>query len=221
MEKLLVKTLAPFSLLPTMIYPTGPNRLRPADIPGYIAPDDADPDYEPDTWAWFRKDEASGTYRLFDEDMAVIASAIREAGGIDAVGGFRQGGAMTGLVAAALEPERKIPEGKTGDWARALREANGGKGVKFAVPYSGFFAIPEELRWCYEPKITTPTLHYLGSLDTVVDESRSRALVDRCEDPKVMVHPGGHHVPVSKEWVMPLAAFIKDHANESEPRAGL
>lgn len=153
--------------------------------------------------------------------MATVASAIREAGGVDAICGFSQGGAVTGVVAAALEPGRKAPEGPEGDWVRALREANGERALRFAVSYSGFYAPVERLAFCYEPEIKTPTLHYIGSLDTVVDESRSQALVDRCVEPLVIVHPGGHHVPVSKEWAMPLAGFIKQHASTPQPKAGL
>ncbi|KAL7948467.1 FSH1 domain-containing protein [Trichoderma barbatum] len=219
MEKLLAKTLAPISLLPVLFYPTGPNRLLLSDTPGFTQSQGGEePSAEdlPDTWGWFRKDDATKSYRLFDEGMAVIADAIREAGGIDGVCGFSQGGAMTGFVAAALEPSRTVLEGPKGDWARKLREANGGRPVKFAISYSGFYAGVEQLEWLYEPKIKTPTLHYIGSLDTVVDESRSQALVDRCEEPIVVVHPGGHHVPVSKEWVMPLAGFIKNHAVSNE-----
>ena len=151
--------------------------------------------------------------------MATAADAIREAGGIDAVCGFSQGGAMSALVASALETDRAVPEGKEGAWARGLREANGGRGLKFAVPYSGFFAPVESLKWCYEPKLKTPTLHYLGSLDTVVEESRTQGLIERCEAPVVITHPGGHHVPVSKEWAMPLAGFIKQYSEE--PKAEL
>ena len=224
LEKMLAKTLAPVSLAPSLIYPSAPNRLRPQDIPGYQPPAEGDGeedgDQEFDCWAWWRKDEASGEYRFFDEGMVTIAAAIKEAGGVDGVCGFSQGGAATGIVTAALEPGRSPPEGPEGDWARQLREANDGKPLKFAVPYSGFFPPVDKLRWCFEPKITTPTLHILGSLDTVVDESRSQGLIDRCEDPLVVVHPGGHHVPVSKEWVMPLAGFIKQHAEE-KPQAGL
>ncbi|KAG9259019.1 dihydrofolate reductase [Emericellopsis atlantica] len=220
LEKLLAKVLSPVSLHPTLIYPTGPNRLLPRDIPGFVPKEDGDDDEQGDSWAWFRKDEASGQYRLFDKGMDTIATAIRESGGVDGVVGFSQGGFMAGAVASALEETRAPPEGPDGDWARKLREANGGKGLKFAVPYSGFFAPVESLQWLYEPKIKTPTLHYLGSLDTVVEESRSMGLVDRCEQPVVITHPGGHHVPVSKEWVMPLAGFIKQHA-EVKPQAGL
>jgi pimeloyl-ACP methyl ester carboxylesterase len=229
LEKLLAKTLSPISLLPVLFYPTAPNRLLPSDYPGFTpaAPQEGGDSYSPnggdakeedlpDTWAWFRKDEAHNTYRLFNEGMATIAQSIREAGGIDGVCGFSQGGAMAAFVAAALEPARAVPDGPSGDWARQLRDANGGRPVKFAVSWSGFYATGvEELQWLYEPKIATPTLHYIGSLDVVVDESRSRALVERCEDPVVVVHPGGHHVPVSKEWVMPLAGFIRNHVSGS------
>ncbi|PWI68055.1 hypothetical protein PCL_02456 [Purpureocillium lilacinum] len=226
LEKLLIKTLAPSALLPTLIYPTGPNRLLPSDIPGYQPPSAGDGEGgealpPPDAWAWWRKDDATGTYRFFDEGMATVASAIRDAGGVDGVCGFSQGGAVTGVVAAALEPGREAPEGPEGDWVRALREANGERALRFAVSYSGFYAPVERLAFCYEPEIKTPTLHYIGSLDTVVDESRSQALVDRCVEPLVIVHPGGHHVPVSKEWAMPLAGFIKQHAPTPQPKAGL
>lgn len=221
LEKLLTKTLAPFSLSPSLVYPTGPNKLRLTDIPGYQPPAGTTESDLPEMWSWWRKDEATNTYRFFDEGMAVIATAIQEAGGVDGVCGFSQGGAATAIVAAALETQRPIPEGPDGDWARKLREANGGRPAKFAVSYSGFYAPIERLQWCYEPKLTTPTLHYIGSLDTVVDENRNRELIARCEDQTVVIHPGGHHVPISKEWAMPLAGFIKQHGQSTEVRAGL
>ncbi|KAF5022016.1 hypothetical protein F66182_5939 [Fusarium sp. NRRL 66182] len=222
LEKTLVKLLNPISLLPVFLYATGPNRLSAQDIPGYQPPPEPQPeDYQPDTWAWWRRDETTGVYRFLDEGMATVGHAIREAGGIDAVCGFSQGGAMAALVAAALEPERSLPEGREGDWARGLREANAGNPLKFAVMYSGFWAPPDSLQFCYDPKITTPTLHFLGSLDTVVEESRSRALSDRCQDPLVMVHPGGHHVPVAKQWAAPLAGFVKEHAQDEKLKAEL
>lgn len=193
-----------------------------------------------DAWAWFRKDEASGGYRALREGFDRVASCIRdEAGGhVDGVVGFSQGGAMAALLAAALErvegPDadggagegyRKPPAAAGGDgwydwgWVDALREANGGRALRFAVVYSGFFAPPPELGWLYEPKIRTPSLQFIGSLDTVVDEGRSRGLVARSEDPMVVVHPGGHYVPVNKQWVMPLVGFVKqcceDDADES------
>lgn len=203
----------------SLFYPTGPSRLSPRDIPGFV-PDESTPEDEDlDAWAWWRKDESSGSYRHLDQGVSAVAEAVREAGGVDGVLGFSQGGAFAALLAAMLErPHREVPD-ELRPCVEELRDANGGEPFKFAFVYSGFFAPPEELKWAYEPKIKTPTLHFLGSLDTVVDESRSQGLVDRCEEPMVVVHPGGHYVPISKEWAMPLVGFIKKIADEGAAKS--
>jgi hypothetical protein len=183
-----------------------------------------------DAWAWFRHDRAAGKYRLVEEGMLSLAKEISEwkgdataegeegeagkggGGVVDGVLGFSQGGCLAGMLASALEEGRTtawVEAREHEGWMRAVREANGGRPLKFAVIYSGFWATPTDLGWLYEPKIKTPTLHVLGSLDTVVEECRSQGLVERCEDPLVLRHPGGHYVPVNKEWVMPVAGFIK------------
>jgi hypothetical protein len=185
---------------------------------------------EMDAWAWFRRDDASGRYRFLEEGMVRVAEAVRDgvvgeeggagagtgtweddgqSGGIDGVIGFSQGGCMAAMLASAMEEGRAVGAPEHERWVSAVRAANGGRPLKFAVIYSGFYAVPEDLAWLYNPPIRTPTLHFLGSLDTVVDESRSQGLVERCQDPVVLTHPGGHYVPISKEWAMPLAGFIK------------
>ncbi|KAF2966591.1 hypothetical protein GQX73_g6970 [Xylaria multiplex] len=191
LNKLLIKALAPapLNLYPTLIFPSGPHRLRPSDIPGYVPPEDpsledGDED-ELDNWSWFRKDEASGLYRGIEDGMRVIASTIREAGGVDGVLGFSQGGCMAALP------------------------------LKFGVIYSGFYATPANLQWLYDPAIATPTLHFLGGLDTVVEEKRSQALFERCRDPMVLTHPGGHYVPVARDWVMPLVGWLRQRCLEA------
>ncbi|KAH8662415.1 serine hydrolase FSH [Xylariales sp. PMI_506] len=230
LSKPLTKVLAqpPLGLTPTLIYPTGPHRLRPSDIPGYQPPEGSEAgdvdDVETDNWAWFRRDEATLEYRGLGEGMRVIAAAIREASGVDGVVGFSQGGAMAAMLAAAMEPDRPVPTAAAAaaasesssslDWVQELRDANGGRPLKFAVVYSGFPAPDEGLQWLYEGKIQTPTLHFIGALDTVVDEARSNGLVERCAAGEghgmSVVHPGGHYVPVSKEWVGVLAGFLKN-----------
>ncbi|TQW00630.1 serine hydrolase [Cordyceps javanica] len=205
LEKALTKLLAPVSLVPQLLYPTGPIRLKPSDMPFYEPPPAGAeaPDYEPETWAWWRRDDATGRYAGIAQGMTTLAGAVRDAGGVDGVVGFSQGGCAAGA------------------WVATLRAANGGRPLKFAVIYSGFRAADPEVAWLFEPKIATPTLHILGSLDTAVDEGRSKTLIDVCEDPLVVTHPGGHHVPVAKEWVMPLAGFIKQHVYDKEVKAEL
>ncbi|POS81190.1 serine hydrolase [Diaporthe helianthi] len=252
LEKLLAKSLAPARIQPTLFYPTAPSRLSPKDIPGFRPSSGEAPgsggggdddgsgggadSQEMDAWAWFRRDEASGNYRLLREGFESLARCIRdEAGGhVDGVVGFSQGGAVAAMLASVLEhvgaagtgaqgqaqgqAQRQPPPGDdTYDWSwvPALREANGGRALRFAVVYSGFFAPPPALAWLYEPKIRTPTLQFIGSLDTVVEEGRSRGLEERSENPVMVVHPGGHYVPVNRQFVMPLVGFIKQCCEDS------
>ncbi|KAI1919168.1 Family of serine hydrolases 3 [Ophidiomyces ophidiicola] len=88
--------------------------------------------------------------------------------------------------------------------------------LKFAICYSGFRAPGARYRAFYErPAIRTPILHVLGSLDAIVDESRSRFLIDSCAgDPekegKVIWHPGGHFLPCQRPYLDGAAKFIKE-----------
>lgn len=126
---------------------------------------------------------------------------------------------MAALVAAALEHPHHTPSSPPPApsplWLQDLRAANAGRPLRFAVVYSGFHAPPPDLQWLYDPVIVTPTLHFIGGLDTVVDEARSRALVDRCREPLVLTHPGGHYVPVARDWVMPLAGWLRQRCAEA------
>ena len=240
-SKLLTKALGtpPLNCAPALLYPTGPLNLRPSDIPGYEARESggaaADADAGPtDNWAWFRRDDGTGTYRGLAAGMGRVAEAIRDAGGVDGVMGFSQGGAMAAMVAAALEPDRAVPPPASSDaggddgeppaetWVRALREANGHRALQFAVVYSGFYARDDALAaWLYAGGLATPSLHVIGGLDTVVDEARSEGLVARCGPAaRKLVHPGGHYVPVGKEWTLAVAGFLRDVLVQAQARDG-
>ena len=159
-------------------------------------------------------------YFGLQQGLDAIATAIRDAGGIDGVIGFSQGAAGAGMVASLLEPNRPAafaaikkpnPEALAypESWER-LREEIGQGPLKFAVSYSGFYSPNELYRGFYEPKIGTPMCHFIGSLDSVVEESRSLALLDVCVDARKVYHPGGHFVPAGKEMAMVLVGFIKE-----------
>lgn len=92
--------------------------------------------------------------------------------------------------------------------------------LKFAVLYSGFRSVLKEHDHNYP--ITTRTLHVLGSLDTVVSEERSAALVEACDKSTRTVyrHPGGHFVPSSKESLATVVGWIQNAVKEEEERDG-
>ena len=91
--------------------------------------------------------------------------------------------------------------------------------LRFAISYSGFGASTNPLYSAfYNPPIATPMLHFLGSVDTVVEEARSLRLVDACagndeekqRGRRVIYHPGGHFLPSSQVYVRAVAGFIRE-----------
>lgn len=103
------------------------------------------------------------------------------------------------MLVSLLEPGRARPA--------SFRTAHAP--LKFAACYSGFRTPYAEL---YEPAIATPVLHFLGSLDTVVDETRSMELVAACVrgDQRVVFHPGGHYLPAGRQYAGVLLGFVLD-----------
>ncbi|KAI4850845.1 hypothetical protein E4T44_02507, partial [Aureobasidium sp. EXF-8845] len=215
-----------------LVYPTAPLKLSVNDIPGYDV-DGATDDTEPEAYAWWRRkgDGEPFSYEGLDQGFARLASCIKDSGPFDGCIGFSQGGAAAGMLASVLEANRRDAfeknqvhggmrypesfENDTGFMTDVIQEP-----LKFAVSYSGFSAAPNELYTAfYEPKIKTPMLHFIGSVDTVVDESRSLRLVDACvagrgvagEVSRLVYHPGGHFLPSSqKQYVAALVAFIRE-----------
>ena len=224
-----------------LVYPTAPIKLDVTDVPGF----DVDGDKEsPEAYGWWRRkgDAEPYTYEGMEMGLSKIAETLREEGPFDGVLGFSQGGAAAGIVASLLESGRReafeaaqnkggmrYPDSFTQD-SGFIEEAIHPP-LKFAVSYSGFGASTNALYQAfYVPKIKTPMLHFLGSVDTVVSEERSLRLVDACVDgrgkeggvERVVYHPGGHFLPSSqRQYVAALVAFIQEAAGEPAENDGM
>ena len=225
LEKAIVKAFSSS----TLHYPTGPIPLRPADIPGYSASSTIDgTEEEIDSFAWWRRAEGSSEYRGMEQGLARIAETIQSNGPFDGVIGFSQGGAGAAIVASLLEIGRKdaITAARSKDpakiaYPKSFTKEDGSTiqpPLSFAIIYSGFAAPSELYSGFYEPKIKTPVLHFLGSLDTLVDEKRSRILIDSCEvaHERVVIHPGGHFLPSQKVWLDTTVGFIRECVNRGK-----
>ena len=226
LHKALQKSFSPRPVQFT--YPTGPHRLKPTDIPGFSPsdPDGADTeDVKAFGW-WQRKDTDDGViYRGIEQGMATIAQCIKEEGPFEGVIGFSQGAAAATMVASLLEGNERFN-------AFAKAENEGGmpypstfktfsgfvqQPLKFAIVYSGFRAPGRRYEPFYEPRIETPVLHFLGQLDSVVEEERSRSLVAACQagEKNVVIHPGGHFLPSQRPWLDACVNFIKNCVEHS------
>ena len=216
-----------------LVYPTAPLKLSVSDIPGYDVDGANSSAGDPEAYAWWRRkgDGEPFRYEGMEQGFERVAEVIKEKGPFDGTIGFSQGAAMAGMLASVLEEGRReafekaqaqggmrFPESMeqdTGFVTDVIQEP-----LKFAVSYSGFGAATNELyKAFYEPKIKTPMLHFLGSVDTVVEEARSLRLVDACATTdgaessvaRVVYHPGGHFLPSSqKQYVAALVAFIRE-----------
>ena len=131
--------------------------------------------------------------------------------------GFSQGGALAGLLASALETNRVFPEAEMG-FPSPLENNDTGQRwhppLKFAVIYSGFRVMDARCRGFYDRAgiAETKLLHFIGGDDSVVDEGRSRALVDCCGSAgkRVVVHPGGHFLPSQRTWLDAVVGFVRE-----------
>ncbi|KAF2090071.1 hypothetical protein K490DRAFT_13920, partial [Saccharata proteae CBS 121410] len=238
LEKNLIKAFPTHAV--SLHYPTAPIRLSPSQLPTWdtdgVSKNDAttnnnnntnDDDELPDAWAWWvRKGDDAFAYEGIETGFARVAETLKSEGPFDGVIGFSQGGCAAGMVASLLEEGRRDAFAANADGMPfpASLAGEGGAPVhaplRFCVSYSGFAPTANPLYQAfYEPRIRTPTLHFLGSVDTVVEEKRSLALVEACErsEGRVVYHPGGHFLPSSqKQYVAALVGFIREVMTEAE-----
>lgn len=185
------------------VYLTAPVKVDTADLP-----------FEPTTLggessnaaavdsfrSWWPANEQKPEYYTIDQALDSVRQSVQENGPYDGVLGFSQGAGFAGILCQNIH---KL------DDSADYKQKN--KPLKFGIFYSGFRVKPEALQFYYTPPISVPTLHILGTLDTVVSEERSMALYNACEDNArtLITHPGGHFVPNSKPMVAAVVNYIK------------
>jgi len=168
-------------------------------------------------FAWWRNNEAFEIFTGFPSPcLDYLYDFISNQGPFDGVIGFSQGAAAAGILASLLEPVHRSPPGLPSDWPQPPESQ---PQLAFAICYSGNTAPHKQYDFIYEPKIETPVLHFIGSLDTVVDEERSLALVRACRKERVVYHPGGHYLPGGKMFLGVVTGFIVECVNAREQAA--
>ena len=112
LEKHLQKSLPTHTL--TFVYPTGPIKLNPDDIPFKTSPDTTPTDPSTSTpeisaHAWWRRSTTAEppVYLGLDTGLESIARILSTDGPFDGVIGFSQGAACAAIVASLLEPDRR------------------------------------------------------------------------------------------------------------------
>jgi len=227
MEKHLEKSFPGVSLT----YPTGPVHLKPGDVPGFDPnhPSRASDSEDMQAYGWWRRSDTSDPpeYVGLENGLEVVSKILASEGPFDGVMGFSQGAGLAAMVTSLLEGEsrQKAFQNQQSNSSLAIEYPSSfaklnHPPLKFAIFYCGFVAPGERYTGFYEPHISTPSCNFIGSLDSVVDESRTQALVDACggsSKTQVLVHPGGHFVPSAKQYLNAIVSFIK---NATTPQSG-
>lgn len=206
----------------TTCYPTGPLRLKPSDVPGFDPSSPAsDSDEVVEAYGWWRRSNTADPpeYLGIEDGLSTVAETLSTEGPFDGVVGFSQGAALATMVASLLEGQgrrrdafgnRHCQSSLSIPFPPAFRDLHHPP-MRFCILYSGFVAPGERYRAFYDPYISTPSCHFIGSLDSVVEESRCRALVEAFggePSAQVVFHPGGHFIPSSKQFLDMLVNFI-------------
>ncbi|KAL7275080.1 Family of serine hydrolases 3 [Rhizina undulata] len=212
-EKQLQKSLGGPGLV-TLYYPTAPIRLKIADLPGERTAEELASAEDGDNWGWWRRNHVTGECIGLDETWVFLSKYMDEHGPFDGIIGFSQGAALASMLASLLEGNRSRPSLFT----------TAHPPLKFAVCYAGFKVSDDDLKSIYDPKLTTPILHFIGSLDTIIDEKRAIEIIECCEgDEKtkvVVTHPGGHYIPSGKRFLNSLIEFINEHMKPNDQGDG-
>lgn len=151
-----------------------------------------------------------------------MAKVLQEQGPFDGVMGFSQGAALAAMVTSLLEAGRADAFAGVRDgmaFPPSFAELQH-PSLKFGICFSGLLNKHEKYTAFYEPKIQTPVLHVLGSMDTIVEESESLALADRCVDAgagNIIRHAGTHTVPTSERDIAAVIQFIRSVYPSGKP----
>ncbi|ETI21936.1 hypothetical protein G647_06006 [Cladophialophora carrionii CBS 160.54] len=224
MEKHLQKALPGISFS----YPTGPLQLKPSDVPGFDPTSSEDPD-SIEAYGWWRRSDTSDPpeYVGLDRGLETVAKVLESEGPFHGVIGFSQGAALAAMVASLLEGDSRKQAFEKARSKSALAipypasfERLSHPPLRFCAAYCGFRAPgPRYAGFYEEPHIQTPVCHFIGSLDSVVEESRTQALVDAAGgagNTQVVIHPGGHFVPSGKQYLDTIAVFIKQRMSSAD-----
>lgn len=175
-----------------LVFIDGPLKVEVEDLP-----------FEPskelleiDMRAWWRIDSSNKeTYGNTDAAFKAIKEAVDAHGPFDGVIGFSQGAGLAAIVTKALkEIAPSNPE------------------LKIAILYSAFKMQAESAQKWYETPFTVPTLHVMGTMDTVVPEEKGLELYNCWQPSKraLLKHPGGHYTPSQKPILQAVLKFVND-----------
>jgi predicted esterase len=180
------------------VYLTGPVKIEVSDLSFEVNNEGG---REIDNMrSWWPNSESNPEHLTIDMALDEIIANIDQEGPFVGVLGFSQGAALAAILCQIIHTVHESQQP-----------------LKFGLFYSGFRSrLPAYAKY-YERPISVPSIHVIGTLDTVVEEERTMKLYDACEPSKrvLLTHPGGHFVPNAKDILTKVVAFVQNAMSES------
>ncbi|KAL4907753.1 hypothetical protein BDW74DRAFT_148060 [Aspergillus multicolor] len=161
---------------------------------------------------WLNLDDVSRYVGL--EETLVRLSESLDGRPIHAAVGFSQGGALaamvTGLCDASTNTRRRSALSAQGLPVETfLQNLPGQEPLKFVVCISGFRGTMKYYRSFYEGNLSTPSVHMIAKLDTMIADHKSKELVSVFDSPEVIYHGGGHYISRDRALLSRVGDFVQ------------
>ncbi|KAK2626299.1 hypothetical protein QTJ16_004561 [Diplocarpon rosae] len=145
-----------------------------------------------------------GSFDGLERSLDFLGDLIQKTGPVDAIWGFSQGGCFAGMLMALLS-NQQTNHPLRGRLPSSQQTPSAG------IFFAGFKPRLTQYDSAYSAGIRMPTLHIIGSQDTIVSTERSETLVGLCEGASLLKHGGGHDIPSSQHDQETVIRFMREN----------
>ncbi|KAG2197112.1 hypothetical protein INT47_004177, partial [Mucor saturninus] len=184
------------------VYITAPHHIAPATLTTTAereeaAKEEVSEEHAPFGWWYspkYKPVRPDGYFVGYKETVEYVTDVLKKQGPFDGILGFSQGACFAALLTEMLENhELDHPP------------------LKFSIIVAGFKPTMQEatnMMLRKDKKVKTPSLHFIGDLDTLVLPENMISLAETFEKAKIFRHTGGHYLPSNPASRKEFQAFI-------------
>ncbi|KAL4895615.1 serine hydrolase-domain-containing protein [Aspergillus ambiguus] len=152
-----------------------------------------------DTFTWGLGDYRVSRVPGLEKSIAFLISYLEEHGPFDGIIGSSAGVCVAVALASLLESPDRCPEFSVKTSHPRLR---------FVMAYSGCIMENPCYASLYTPKIETPTMFFVGELDSFIPGALTMRLAECCSNSEVVTFWGAHYIPRFHETNKAAVNFI-------------
>eukprot|EP00050_Salpingoeca_kvevrii_P008859 m.305525 g.305525 ORF g.305525 m.305525 type:complete len:606 (-) comp17941_c0_seq1:1993-3810(-) len=153
---------------------------------------------------WYRRGRPAGDW---EKSLELLEARDRAAGGYDGIIGFSQGGVAAALI---VDVHRRSAGAR---FPRLAFVILAGAPATRMPPTAG---VDDNGRLAVEPaSLEMPSLHFMGSRDTIVPAAESEQLAALFRNPQLVRHNQGHHLPQRAKELAVIVDFLRKHHSQA------